>query len=95
MMITVRPFSPVGVTVTTTGGDVVLSRKGVGTQSLRVVNDGTTTAMVQLKSVDGYAGPLIPILGGSVETFLLPNRVDTATVTQADGTVYFTTGEST
>lgn len=93
-MIYVRPFSPVGETVSTTGGDVTLSRSGFGTQSVRVVNDGEATAMVTLKGVGGYEGPAIPVLGGSVETFLLPHRVETATVTGADGTVYFTTGES-
>lgn len=93
-MIYVRPFSPVGETVSGTAGVVNLDRTGFGTQSVRVVNDGEATATVQFLGSPNYVGPKVPILGGSVETFLLPHRVSMANIEGADGTVYFTTGES-
>ena len=94
MMIYVRPFSPVGETVSGTSGTVTLSRTGMGTQTLRIVNDGSSLATITLTGPDGFESPGIPILGGSTETFLLPNRVDSAQISGADGTIYFTTGES-
>ena len=94
-MVYVRPFSPVGTTISGTSGEVTLSRTGVGTQSVRVLNDGEATAKIKFTNPStGFTGPEIPILGGSVETFLLPNKVTHAEISDADGTVYFTTGES-
>lgn len=100
MMIYVRPFSPVGETVSGTTGQIALSRAGIGTQSVRVLNDGTDTItfkLIQLKgTTEVYSSPDIPILGGSVETFLLPNKVTHAEIVTnvGTGTLYFTTGES-
>lgn len=94
MMVYIRPFSPVGETKSTSNGVVSLDRSGMGTQSVRVFNDGTTTAMVQFLGGPTYTGPIIPIAAGTAETFLFPQRIMTASVSDADGTVYFTTGES-
>lgn len=98
MMMYIRPFGQVGVTVNTVGAGVVaLTRSGVGTQSVRVVNSGTDTAFLEFGKDAGVVANVassMPVLAGTVETFLLPNDITHIAVAGATGTIYFTTGES-
>lgn len=97
MMVYIRPFGPVGDTVNTVGAGVVaLTRSGIGTQTVRVVNSGTDTAFINFgtSGVAASAATSMPVLSGTVETFLFPIGVTHAAVAGATGTIYFTTGES-
>lgn len=103
-MVYVRPFGQVGntvnVAVTTAGSDrVAVTRSGIGTQSVRIVNVGAQTIFLNFgkdATVTASATTGMPMLGGTVETFLLPNDIThIAAVAAATGsTMYVTTGES-
>ncbi len=98
MMMYIRPFGQVGKTVSVTGAGVVaVTRSGVGTQTVRIVNAGTDIAFLEFgknASVVADVGSSMPMLGGTIETFLLPNDITHIAVAGATGTIYFTTGES-
>lgn len=103
-MIYVRPFGQVGNTVNaavTTAGTsrVAVTRPGVGTQTVRIVNSGANTIFVQFgkdATVTASAATGMPMLPNTVETFLLPNDIThIAAASAATGnTMYVTTGES-
>lgn len=103
-MIYVRPFGQVGntvnVAVTTAGTSrVAVTRPGVGTQTVRIVNSGTETIFLTFgkdATVTSSTATGMPMLAGTIETFLLPNDIThIAAVAAATGnTMYVTTGES-
>lgn len=98
-MIYVRPFGQVGVTVSDADGSgvVAVTRAGMGTQSVRIVNSGSAIVYVEFgksASVTANAATSMPMLGGTVETFLLPNDITHIAFTGGDGPVFVTTGES-
>lgn len=98
----IRPFGPVGDTVnlavTATTGSVALTRSGVGTQSIRVLNTGTQTVFINVgaSAVTAVLATSMPIFPGTVETFLLKNdQTHVAAIAASTGsTLYITTGES-
>lgn len=98
MMMYIRPFGQVGPTVNITGpGVVAVTRPRIGTQTVRIVNAGTDIAFLEFgKDSSVVANPAtgMPLLGGTIETFLLPNDITHIAVAGASGTLYFTTGES-
>jgi len=98
-MIYVRPFGQVSPTVTIAGGSGVaaVTRAGMGTQTVRVVNAGTATVFLEFgkdASVVANAATSMRMLGGQVETFLLPNDITHIAATGGDGDVSITTWES-
>lgn len=102
MMMYIRPFGQVGNTVSLTGAGVVaVTRPGIGTQSIRIVNSGENIAFLTFgKNASVTSSPTtgMPMLAGTIETFLLPNDITHIAVAYSAGTgtdvVYFTTGES-
>lgn len=98
-MIYVRPFGQVGPTVTIEGGEGVaaVTRAGMGTQTVRIVNSGSATVFLEFgkdATVTADAATSMPMLGGTIETFLLRNDITHIAATGGDGDVYITTGES-
>lgn len=98
MMMYIRPFGQIGDTVNITGpGVVAVTRSGMGTQTIRIVNSGTDTAFLEFgKDATVTASPAtgMPMLGNTIETFLLPHDITHIAVAGATGVIYFTTGES-
>lgn len=98
----IRPFGPVGNTVnlavTGTTDRVAVTRSGIGTQSIRVLNIGTQTVFINIGSstVTAALATSMPVFPGTVETFLLKNdQTHVAAIASAAGsTIYITTGES-
>lgn len=97
-MIYVRPFGQVADTVNLTAdGVVAVPRSGMGTQSIRICNLGSTTIFLQFgkdATVAANSTTSMPMLPGTVEVFLLPNDITNIACVGISGTVYFTTGES-
>lgn len=102
MLLYIRPFDPKGVpvtlAVTASSQAVAVTRPGVGTQTVRIVVSGTDpvffvrgTSTVVSSTTTGT-----PMLGNTVETFLLPNDITHIAFisTGTASTVYVTTGES-
>lgn len=103
-MVYIRPFGQVGNTVNTavsTAGTsrVAVTRPNMGTQTVRIVNSGTETIFLQFgkdNTVTASTTTGMPMLGNTVETFLLPNDIThiAAVAASAGNTMYVTTGES-
>ena len=88
----------VNLTVTGSTGSVAVTRPGVGIQSIRVVNNGSNVAFINIgdSTVTAATATSMPILPYSAETFML-GKEDThvAAIAGTTGnTLYITTGES-
>lgn len=102
-MQSIRPFGWTGVTVNTavtgTSANVAVTRPGIGTQTVRIVNVGTNTIFIEMGTSSGITATTttsMPMLANTVETFLLPNNIThiAAISSGAGSTMYVTTGES-
>jgi hypothetical protein len=105
MQVYVRPFgqalnaNTTVMAVTVGSASVAVSRPGLGTQSVRIAVLGDAPVWVNFgkaASVTASVNTSMPLLGNSVETFLLPNDIThIAAVSSTTGSsVYITTGES-
>lgn len=102
MNVYIRPFNQKGSTVNLavagTSSSVAVTRSGVGTQSVRIVNSGAQTVFLNfgVSTVAATLAAGMPMLPNTVESFLLLNDVThIAAIAAATGsTIYITTGES-
>ena len=101
-MMYIRPFyakgPTVSVAVNVASAQTAITNAGVGTQSIRLVNVGTTVAFFKLGKDSTVTAALTdtPLLPNSEKVFLLPNDMTNIAVISASagGTLYATTGES-
>lgn len=103
MMVSIRPFSQKGSTVnlavTASTGNVAITRPGVGTQTVRILASGNDPVFLNFGTSSAVTATLaagMPMLGNTIETFLLPNDIThiAAISTGTATTIYITTGES-